>query len=175
MSSSGEGRPPFPFRLTDVLSSAYSTLMLLLVLIGLISFIVSMRWRLDEIEKREQEHPTRSELATIALKVDERLNNLEKRLSDLDQYGTRALADRTTLIEQQNHAQDERILDITRRLTTVQENVNKLGNEIPVIIDRQNSNTQAVKDLQQRVWSSGGERGPTAPPAILMPQYPPKF
>ena len=58
---------------------------------------------------REAEHPTKGDLATIAIKVEDRIKNLENRVEVLDIHGTRALADRTTLIEQGNKQQDDRI------------------------------------------------------------------
>ena len=62
--------------------------------------MLNMKWRIDGLELREAEKPTKSDLATIAIKVEDRIKNLENRVEVLDIHGTRALADQTTLIEQ---------------------------------------------------------------------------
>ena len=168
MSSGGVG--PLPFRFNDILSSSYYAISIIAVLLAMAGFAFSLKWRIDDLEHREQEHPTRHELATVAIKVDDNLKGLEKHVNDLDQYGTRALADRTTLLEQENHIQGERIQDLVRRINTLQESLNKLASDIPVVVDRQNNNSNAIRELQPRIWSSGGERGPAAP--INQPQHP---
>jgi len=164
------GIGPLPFRPSDFLQSSYYAISIAIFLLGLVGFIFSLKWRVDDLQVKEREHPTRSELAQVAIKVEDRLSGLERRMEDLDIHGTRALADRTTLIEQNNHAQDDRIQGLVSRMNELQMSVNQIQNAIPVLTDRQNNNTNAVRELQQRVWGSGGERGPTAP--ILQPQRP---
>ena len=87
----------------------------------------------------KQEHPTKSDLATIAIKVEDRIKNLENRVEVLDIHGTRALADRTTLIEQDNKQHDGRLQELVHRMNEFQASFNKFSGELPVIVDRQNS------------------------------------
>ena len=57
--SSGGGLGPLPFRLNDFLSGSYYAITIIVVLLGLVSFALSLKWRIDELERREQEHPTK--------------------------------------------------------------------------------------------------------------------
>ena len=133
MSSNG-GIGPLPFRLVDFLQSSYYAISIVAIMLALVGFIFSLKWRIEDLEAREREHPTRHELAQVAVKVDDRIGSLETRMQEF-----------------------------TRRLDDMQEYDNKIHGELPVIIERQNVNSAAIKELQQRIWSSGGGRGPTAP------------
>ena len=70
-------------------------------------------------------------------------------------------------------------------MNELQASLNKFSGELPVIVDRQNANTAAVRDLQQRVWGGDRDRdrspdrapiGPIGPgynaPPINQPQRP---
>ena len=137
----GPGSIPF---LREFLSGSYYIVSMVIVLLGLVSFLLSLKWRDDELERREQEHPTKTELATVVIRAEDRMNNLEKF-----------------------------VLDSNRRIIDLQEAVNKLNNEIPVLSDRQNNNSGAIRELQQRIYQyPNSDKGPTAP--ILLPPRPGK-
>ena len=167
-----------PFRLADFLSGAYYALSITFVLVGLVAWTVHQQSRVDYLEMREKDHPTKQDLSETAIKVESRIADLEKsilatdrRLNDLDVHGTRAMADRIVLIEQLNREVVERSQELVRRVNEIQSVANKAGSDTAVIVERQNVNSEAIKALQQRMWSNGGERGPTAPVPPRNPRY----
>jgi hypothetical protein len=156
-SEGGEG--PIPWGLRDFLGSAYYGLAIIGVIVGLIGWILAQQHRIDALEEKDKEHPTRRELAEIAIRVEDRIASLERHIQDIDLHGTRAMSERMTLIEQGQHSQDNRIQETVRRINDLQVAFNKLNEQIPIIIDRQSNNTNAIRDLQQRVWGRN-DKGP---------------
>ena len=102
------------------------------VVVGLIVWTVHQQGRIDELERKDQEHPTKTELNATAIRIDNRIADLEKQqaehptkaelnataakletlerhVDDLDVHGTRALSERVNAIEQNNRSHDDRI------------------------------------------------------------------
>lgn len=130
-----------PFRLHDFLSGTYYALSVTVALVGLIAWTVHQQTRIDYLEEHEREHPTKQELSETAIRIDNRITTLELRILP----------------------ETSRILEWVRRFDDMQNEINRISRDITVIIERQNVNTEAIKNLQMRAWSNGGERGPTAP------------
>lgn len=159
------GIGPLPYRLSDFLSSSYYIVSIIVVALGLVTFITTLKWRVDNLELREKEHPTRQELAEVAIKVDDRLRNLETHLDTLDKYGTRALADRTTQIEQGNRSQDERLQDLVKRINELQSQLNQISNLLPIIQERQNNVLRRLDELEFNHTRGRSPVGPEGPGA----------
>ena len=154
------GIGPLPFRLADFLQSSYYVISVVVILLGFVGFLLALKGRVDDMEEREHQHPT---LAEVAVKVDNRIGSLERHIENMDAFGSRALTGRTALLEQENHIQAERIVELVHRMDDMQTKLNRLDIELPVVIDRQSTHSDAIKALQERLWLLDGGDHSQAP------------
>jgi uncharacterized coiled-coil protein SlyX len=127
-----------PTRLKDLLGGVYYGISITAVLIGLIAWVVIQQDRINALEAHEKDHPTKAELSATAIRIDNRIAELEK----------------------DHHEADQRIQDIIHRLNEMQSEANRVNNSLAVIVERQNVNTEAIRGLQLRLWSYGGSQQP---------------
>jgi hypothetical protein len=117
-------KPALPFRLADLLAGAHYAAVLGLLFIGLIIWFVTVR----------------IELSTV-----------HQHLDDLDQHGTTALRERVQSLELTLSNNDQRGIDAIRRFNDVQAQVNKTLSDLSIVMERQNNNAQAIKELRQQI------------------------
>ncbi len=150
--------PPItlPPRLADLLSGAYYAISITVVLVGMLVWVLHQEERINELEKTEAEHPSKAELLLTEAKVE----GIGRHVDDIDTRGTRALDARVGQIEQQDRHVEDALLDARNHRTELQQELNKLTNDLSTVIERQHINNDTIKEL--RAWQSD-QHGPSAP------------
>lgn len=157
-----------PFRLSDVLSGAYYTLSITGVVIGLVAWTVHQQARIDYLEMREKEHPTKSELAETAIRIDNRITGLER--------NQESPSNRADAI---NIRVDQRLQDLTKeqgvqgqKVSIIEERQNRVIRDLQALNERVDRVVQALDSTYSRLnefidsynrAKGGGEHGPTSP------------
>lgn len=165
-----------PFRLSDLLSGAYYAIVITGTLIGLLAWTIHQQTRIDYLELHEKDHPTKSELAETAIRIDNRITGLEQTdknyPSRLESLSTR-IDQRLQEVGREQGVQDQKTIIIEERQGRVIRDLqasNERMDRIVQALDATYSRLNEFIDSYNRA-RDGGERGPTAPWPDRRPKY----
>lgn len=112
------------------------------------------------LEQINRDHPTKADLAATELRVAE----FGRQLEELDIHGTRALADRVLALEQINKTVSDKAETLAKqsdaatnelhtRFNSLQDQLNRINEQMPLIVERQRVNTAAIIELEHHAWT----------------------
>jgi chaperonin cofactor prefoldin len=155
-----------PFRLNDLLSGAYYAIAITASIIGLLAWTIHQQTRIDYLEQREKEHPTKTELSETAIRIDNRITGLEQTdknyPSRIESLSTR-LDLRLQELAKEQGTQDQRTLLIEERQGRVIKDLQAMNERIDRIVQALDSAYSRLNDFIDAYnrTRAGGERGPT--------------
>jgi len=128
MSPEGEKALSSSWKLLDYLSGAYHALSLTVVVVGVITWVMSLEFRQHELDRE--------------------YNIFLQRMDDFDRIGSRAAAERLSLIQQQLNTVDSRSLAMDQSLASRVLELERSSRKIDLIESKQNDVLRRLIDIE---------------------------